>query len=653
VPIVTDRRILEEIAQRVINAPIATRPVIPERAPQGRGSGRARKTSGRQAGPNDPPAAETAGAAALPPQQNADPPNHPAAPPGAGPPDLDPPPWDAAPPAAAPSSAAVNPQPSQMGGSGETRGRDGRKGAGRDATARRNRGGQKPPDDAPAQAALDRRLAYFPLTDLGNAERFRERQRGRLIWVSAYGWLWWDGRRWARQGADGQVRMAVHRTVRSIQDEAQAVQGTDLEGLLRKWGRTSETHRALNNLGVQAAAYLEVPASRLDADPFCINVGNGTLFVRKPDARASRPLPARAAGVEPDGYVYFLGHDPDDLCTKVAPVDYVPGAPRERFDTFLAEVQPQAAMRRQLAAWRGYSMTGDVGEQKLCVFYGGGRNGKSVFEDICSFVAGDYAGTTPIETFLEEGRGRNAGQATPDLAELPGVRMLRTSEPNKGAKLNEGLIKLATGGEPIKARHLNRDYFDFYPQFKLTISGNHRPSIGGADEGIWRRIVLVPWSVTIPTEKQDPQLAMKLRAEASGILDWMLDGLADWLDNGLSLALETREATAEYRRDSDQLGRFLEACTERAEGEQVQSSVLHAVFNAWSTANSLNPWKGRGFSDAMVERGWKKTKSSLVFFLDLRLLKTVADFVDHEGKVKVAGNAGQQAEAFGSDDLTF
>jgi putative DNA primase/helicase len=298
--------------------------------------------------------------------------------------------------------------------------REARKGAGRAATARRNRGAgqsgnsagnQADRQEAEDQAALDRRLAYFPLTDLGNAERFRERQRGRLLWCAAIGWLYWDGRRWARQGADGQVRMAVHRTVRSIQDEAAAVAGTDLEPLLRKWGRTSETHRALNNLGVQAAAYLEAPTSALDADPYAINVGNGTLFVRKPGAPGARPLPARAFQVQPDGYVYFLPHDPADLITKAAPVEYRPGSPRERFDAFLNDVQPQAAMRRQLAAWRGYSMTGDVGEQKLCVFYGGGRNGKSVFEDICHYVLGDYGATTPIETFLEEGRGRNAGHA--------------------------------------------------------------------------------------------------------------------------------------------------------------------------------------------------------------------------------------------------
>jgi putative DNA primase/helicase len=619
VTVVTDKEILERIARRVLDAPAVERPVIAER------EAAQKKTVVR------PKPAKA----------------------------LDPPP-EPPPPDPPLSAIAVEiPQPSQMGDfiaeydgpqepAGPQLAKDGRKGAGRGATERRNAGG--PVKSAEDQAALDKRLAFFPMTDLGNAERFRERNRGRLVWCAAVGWFWWDGRRWAREGADGKVQMAAHLAVRSIQDEADAIAGTPADKvmgqkgpkddrsdilysmLLRAFGRESESNGKLNRLAEQASSYLEVQTSAFDADPFCINVGNGTLFIRKP-GNVTGAWPANVAhDATPNGYTYFRPHDSADMNTKLAPVDYDPTAVRPLFDKFLEDVQPSAQMRRQLQAWRGLSLTGDVSEQKLCVFYGKGKNGKSVFEEICAHVAGDYCGTTPIETFLTEGRGRNAGQATPDLAVLPGVRMLRTSEPNKGARLNEGLIKLATGGEAIKARHLNRDYFDFYPSFKLTISGNHRPSISGTDEGIWRRVKLVPWTVRIPDEKQDAHLAVKLRAEASGILNWMLDGIADWLDHGLYIADETAEATAEYRRDSDQLGRFLEACTVVEAGARTQSSVLHDVFNKWSRANALNEWKGRGFSDAMTERGYRKDKSSVVYFLDLKLIKTAADFVDASGR---------------------
>ena len=510
-------------------------------------------------------------------------------------------------------------QPSQTGQSSSTPAAENRDGSGN---------GDVTPESPQER---ERRLAFLPLTDLGNAERFCERNRDRLMWCGVIGWFWWDGKRWARKGADERVRLATHVTVRAIQGEANALaldghehdpklgEGPTAEYLsdrLRRWGRTSESNAKLNALAEQASAFLAVLPSELDADLWLINVGNGTLRIDK----------------SIDGYVVFAPHNPRDKVTKLAPVDFDPDAVAPRFLQFISEIQPSAGPRRTLSQWKGYSLTGDTGEQKLAVLWGKGQNGKSVFEEATAFVAGDYCATTPIETFLAEGRGRNAGQATPELAVLPGVRMLRTSEPRKGATLDEALVKLMTGNEEIKARHLNEGYFGFHPQFKLTISGNYRPKIVGADDGIWRRVVLIPFPVRIANEHKDMALGRKLRSEAPGILNWMLDGLRDYLDNGLQIGEEVESATAEYRRDSDQLGRFLEACTVIEAGARVQSSVLHAVFNAWSRANLATEWKGRGFSDAMTERGFKKTRSSVWFFIDLRLTKSVDDFVDVDGK---------------------
>lgn len=568
-------------------------------------------------------------------------------------PNVSQPPADVAPGAApTPTAAAdqsVENKPSQVGASPAKS--DRRRGAGRRATQRRDRGA--PIEDV---AALDRRLAFFPQTDLGNAERFRERQRGRFLWCAALGWLWWDGRRWNREGADARVNMAVHDCVRSIQDEAEAIAGSDfdkigskvvkgeevdifLSDLLRAWGRASEANNRLVPISKHAAAYLSVETHQLDADPFAINVANGTLVIRRTD--------------DPDAdYVSFFEHDPLDLITKIAPVTFDPDATCARFEQFLFEVQPAADTRAFLQQWKGLSLTGDVSEQKLCVFWGKGKNGKSVFEDVTATVLGDYSKSVAIETFLDQGRGRRGDQASPDLARLPGVRSLRTSEPKKGAMLDEALIKLATGGEEITARHLNKEFFDFYPRFKLTISGNYRPKIAGADEGIWRRVNLVPWTVTIPEEKRDMKLTEKLSAERSGILNWMLDGLRDWLDRGLVSPDEVKEATSEYRRDSDQLGRFLEACVVASPGDRVQSTVLHGTFVAWSRANSATEWKGKGFSDAMTERGFKKTKSSEVFFLDIKLVRFAHDFVDHEGKPRTQG-AKTPLEGAIVDDIDF
>lgn len=536
------------------------------------------------------------------------------------------------------------------------------------ATAGSGGGDEAPPED---RDALHMRLAFFPLTDLGNAERFRERQRGRLLFNTALattspgrqrGWLAWDSRRWSSESGAERVMIAEHETVRSIQEEAECVaQSGDRDAVgaedgardfvvetkkdgsttlysdkIARWGRSSESAQKLGALSKRGAPYLSVGIGHLDADRMKINVNNGTLVIRKRE----------------DGdYVQFAPHDPADMITKVSPVDYDPSATAPEFEKFLARVQPNLEMRLFLQQWFGLSLTGDTSAHKLVFLYGKGRNGKSVLVNAVSHVAGDYAQSVPIETFLDQGKVRAGGQATPDLAKLPGIRLLRASEPEKNAKLAEALIKLVTGGEPMDARHLQGDFFTFFPEFKLTIQGNYKPTLSGTDEGIKSRLLLVPFNVTIPKEERDMKLADKLRAEASGILNWMLDGLRSWLDNGLTEPQEVTDATAKYFSTSDVLGRFLENCTAKEPGHRVQSSVLHQVYEAWCKSSGETPWKNRGFSLAMDERGYERKQSDVVWWLDLKLTKSVNDFVDAQGNpIRVSGGDGDNGNA-GDDEI--
>lgn len=490
---------------------------------------------------------------------------------------------------------------------------------------------------------LDQRLAFLPLTDLGNAERFVQRFGGSFMWCPALGWFYWDGRRWAREGADGRVAIAANRTARLIQAEADALAESDqdrrvnpddpkskwLSDVVAKWGRTSESAGHLLAIGKLAAAYVEVATAELDANPWLINVMNGTLEVR--------------SGAGDGDPISFRDHDPRDRITKLAAVVYDPAAPSPIYDDFLAYVQPKAEDRRFLHQWGGLSLTGDTSEQKLAFFYGKGKNGKSTLVDAWGLIAGDYGETVGIETFLDQGRARGAGQATPDLALLPGVRMLRTSEPEKGAKLAESLIKLVTGGEPIQARHLNRDFFKFYPAFKLTLSGNYRPQVVGTDDGIWRRVMLVPWGVTVPEERRDKQLGEKLKGEGAGILNRLLDGLRDWLDHGLITPEAVTEATEEYRSDSDPLGRFLAVCVEARPDSRVQSSELHKVYQAWAAASGERPWSPQYFGRAVKEKGLRSKQSNVIWWLDIALLKHVEDFVDADGKPFDQDSGGARA----------
>lgn len=485
--------------------------------------------------------------------------------------------------------------------------------------------------------ALYQRLGGLPRTDLGNAKRFLARFGGLFCFVREWGWLAWDGKRWSKTGAEGRLEGHLKLAIEMIADEADAVRGTDadivvevrkrgddvtLADALDDWALTSQGAGHISCLKPLVQSDLERQIAEFDSDPMRINVLNGTLVVR---AHATEP------------YIKLRPHNPADMITKICPVIYDPEAVCPRFDIFMDEVQPdkdaegRKPVQRLLDQWGGYCLTGDASEQKLLFFHGRGRNGKSVWVDTVGWLAGDYGATIPIESFLDQGRGRSGGAATPDLAILPGVRMLRTSEPEKNAKLAESLIKLVTGGEPLTARHLNKEFFSFVVQFKLTIQGNYRPRVDGHDEGIWGRLVLVPWGVFIPKHRRDKKLTEKLRAEASGILNRLLAGLCDWLDNGLVIPEIVEQATDAFREDSDPLGRFMATCTRHAISKRVQASEMHKVFCAWAKCTGETEWSSKGLANALKERGVPSRKSSQSWWLDIELTKSVNDFVDYNG----------------------
>lgn len=494
----------------------------------------------------------------------------------------------------------------------------------------------------------DMRCSKRAETDLGNAERFHDRYGHQFRFTTAKGWLGWDKRRWKVLDQDkdtipSEVLAAVFATVRAIQDEARFVRNsgyreddnphgmdkfiilsktktTSVAAELSKWGRTSESSGKLNCIAGLAKRWLTVPIEDFDTDPLAINVLNGTLRFRREKGQAAT--------------VSLEAHDRNDLNTKLAPVVYDAEAESPIYDGFLAWAQPDPDMRRYLHQWAGYSASGDISEQKLQFWYGLGANGKSTAIDLWAHVIGDYSGTIGIETFLDQGIKKRGEQASPDLARLGGVRLLRASEPERGAKLNEALIKAATGGEPMAVRALHRGFFDLQPLFKLTIGGNYKPQIPGTDEGIWRRMKLIPWNAHIADKDRDEELPAKLRAEAAGVLNHIVGGLIDWLDHGLIEPEAVREATAQYREDSDPLARFLKLCTVPDTAGRIQSSHLHEVFAAWCKAAGENEWKQKGFTNAMIDKGFTKKASNGMQWLGIRLVREVSDFVDEQGNVR-------------------
>jgi len=511
----------------------------------------------------------------------------------------------------------------------------------------------------PAPLLLTMKCCGYPMTDFGIGERFRDRFGANFRFTTAKGWLGWDGRRWKVLDQDeksppAEVIAAVFETVRLIQDEARFMAETgiqrreedmpdgelyremlnphgmdrlipkgkkDFEPLSTKlaiFGRQSETAGKPAAIATLARRWLTLSIEDFDRDPFAINVMNGTLRF----ARETLPDGARSASVA------LEAHRREDLNTRLAPVEYDAAAVSPVYDGFFEWAQPEPTMRRYLHQVAGYSASGDTSEQKLWFWYGLGANGKSTAIDLWAHVLGDYSGTIGIETFLDQGIKKRGEQASPDLARLGGVRLLRASEPERGAKLNEALIKAATGGEPMAVRALHRGFFDLQPLFKLIIGGNYKPDIPGTDEGIWRRMKLVPWNAHVEEADRDETLPGKLRAEAAGVFNHMVKGLLDWLAHGLIEPAAVKEATAQYREDSDPLARFLKLCTEMDPQSRVQSSKLHEVFVAWCKAAGEREWSQKGFTKAMLDKGFVKKASDGMQWIGMRLTKHAGDFVD-------------------------
>lgn len=467
--------------------------------------------------------------------------------------------------------------------------------------------GQKPDDP------LNCRLAQLETNDLGNADRLIARYGQDCRYVREVGWHHWDGRRWAAKGGEEKVAQCADLTARSVMEEVDAVlrapepfedksQGwmERRAADLFKWSEESGNNGRLTGMVKRAQNYLSVSPEDLDGDPFLLNVENGTLVLQG-DCQSLRP------------------HERGDMLSKIVAAPFDPEATCASWRAFLDTVQPDKEVQRFLQTWVGYCLTGHIGEQKLVFFYGQGSNGKGVFVNTVAHILADYSRTLPFESLLKT-KNKRGGDATPDLARLPGARFVRAAEPDEGTSFAEATIKQITGGEEIIARHNFKDFFEFMPDFKLTLSGNHKPHIRGADHGIWRRFLLVPWPVIIPDERQDLDLADRLWEERAGILQWMLDGARLWLESGLVVPSAVQSATDEYRRDSDPIGRFMADCVAPEIGAAVQVSEMYGVYCAWCRWAMEKPWTQKSFARTMVEKkGVRRVRRDERLYVDVAL----------------------------------
>lgn len=522
---------------------------------------------------------------------------------------------------------------------------------------------------------LDMRCAAFNRTDLGNSERWIARSGQDYLYTTSKGWLGWDGRRYRvlnqeKDVTPAEVLASVVAAIEAIQREADFVSDTGwaeweviseklmldetfedprlphgmdrwiragkkvelLSDKLSAWASASESAGRINCIAGLVKRDVTVELSTFDTDPMLLNCQNGTLhFIRPTD-----DAPAR---------VELRPHDRADRLTKVAACDYDEHAKAPHFRKLIIWAQPEAGRQRYIRQWMGYNLTGDTSEQIFQVWWGpSAANGKSTVSNACRGVVGDYGAMTKAETFLDVGAKKGADAASPGLAVLPSIRLLVSGEPPKEAKIDEALINTVTGGDEMMARDNFRSFFWFTPDFKWTLSCNKLPPIPQGTEGIWRRIKVVLWESHLEEHEKDRTMPEKLKGEYGGILAWMVRGALDWMDNGFIEPDSVRDATAQFKDDSDPASRFLRACTVPDEKGSVQSSVLYAVFQAWAKAAGETEWAQKGFSQALKARLAKKASNGM-HWLGIKLIREAHDFVDGDGNVRDQDASG---EAIGS-----
>lgn len=458
------------------------------------------------------------------------------------------------------------------------------------------------PEAAPAQASTDAEseISAHACTDLANAHRIRDHYGDRLLFVSGIGWhVWRDGvGPWRLD--DLAARRIVHGLGKIIANEAASMAewvaaATDAVELGRRqkamnarfaWARQSESSARIEAAMHMAASLLNARADALDSNPSLLGTPGGVL-----ELESGR----------------FRPHRQNDRITKTTSCDFNPNAAAPTWGKFIASTfAGDAELSDFVQRLAGYALSGSRGDHVLPILFGSGANGKSTFLSAMQFVLGDYASTAAPGLLMT----RNGEQHPTEYADLHGRRLVIASESGEAGRLNEELVKRLTGGDRIKARRMKQDFFEFDPSHLLILQTNHKPRVTGTDEGVWRRLRLIPFTVTVPENKRDPRLSDKLRAEASGILAWAFQGYRRYQEIGLRAPAAVTAATADYRSASDQVGAFLSEHCIIDPTATATAADLYRAYADWCEANGERARPQRDFGTRLAERGFEAGKGA-------------------------------------------
>lgn len=435
---------------------------------------------------------------------------------------------------------------------------------------------------------------FYSYDDTGNAERFVD-LHGDILRYSYVrkNWYFYDGKIWVVD-QEGKIKTLADKVIEKMKREkvfvAEGVDEEEAKKAFQKHIKATRNHKGKTNMIKESEHLTPARPQLFDADLYLLNVQNGYLNLKTGQ---------------------FHEHDKDKFFTKISNVEYTDKADCPMWKDFLEVIfDNNKELIKYMQRAVGYSLCGSTEEQMMFILFGNGRNGKSVFLDIITELFGTYATNIQPHALMVK---QQSGNANPEIAKLAGARLVTTTEPSDGMRFDEGLVKQLTGGDKVTARFLHENEFEFSPQFKIWMATNHKPYIRGTDDGIWRRMGIIPFDVKIPEEKVDKKLTFKLKREINAILKWAVEGYLMWQREGLNEPQIIKDQREEYRGEMDVVQAFINECCTIKSHASVQASALYQAYKYWAQDNKQHLMNSTKFGREMGKR-FTKFKSSTFYY---------------------------------------
>lgn len=447
--------------------------------------------------------------------------------------------------------------------------------------------------DTPHNTPADKVAREYQLTDCGNAERLRDAHPDEIKHCYATGtWHVWDGAYWTTDDGDKMVQYAKEITKDMIRASADLVNKGEQKDLL-KFALATQSSGRIKAMIEMCRSEVPVKIDMLDTHKYLFNTTNYTLDLNPTNE-----------------HVYARAHTKSDLITKMANVKYDPEAKCPKWLEFLSLVfDGNQNVVNFAKRFFGTCLTGDCGDQVFAILYGSGNNGKTTMMNVLRGIMSVYTDSVPAESLMVS---NNTDDKKNAFADLPGVRMVTVAEGNETGRLNEALVKYMTGNEIIKCRKLFHEFFEYTPQFKPVFYTNHQPDIRGVDHAIWRRIMLIPFNVNIVErlkEQGKPRIPnyedVLIREEASGILNWLIEGWYEKIKKGgLCPPSEVQAAVDEYKKDQDVVQRWIDDECDVKKGYASYFAALYNRYDKWAEDNGEPKMSRKEFGKNLTEKGF-------------------------------------------------